>query len=148
MLSISITVGGALPLDLIRNTRMSGALALGLVVVAFFFVGVGRSAGCAHAVTGGLVGRRRRNLVGGSGKVLSGSRCGGPGGWRLVKLGLPAAAWRGAVPVQGGYVTAICYGLVRIRDGDERAGSFSAALAAWRGGVGALLLGSSGGTHR
>ena len=43
-------------------------------------------------------------------------------------------------------MTAICYGLVRIRDGDERAGSFSAALAAWRGGVGALLLGSSGGT--
>ena len=101
-----------------------------------------------HAVTGGLAGRRRRNLAGGSGNVLSGSRGGGPGGWRPVKLGLPAAAWRGAVPVQGGSVTAICYGLVRIRDGDERAGSFSAALAAWRGGVGALLLGSSGGTLR
>ena len=45
-----------------------------------------------HAVTGGLAGRRRRNLAGGSGKVLSGSRGGGPGGWRPVKLGLPAAA--------------------------------------------------------
>ena len=64
-----------------------------------------------------------------------------------MKLGLPATAWRG-VPVQGRSVTAICYGLVRIRDGDERAGSISAALAAWRGGVGALLLGSSGGTLR
>ena len=38
--------------------------------------------------------------------------------------------------------------MVWIRDGDERAGSFSAALADWRGGVGALLLGSSGGTLR
>ena len=136
MLPISITVGGALLLDLIYNTRMSGAPALGLLVVAFFFVGVGRPAGCARmvmatevAVAGGLAGRRRRNMAGGSGDVLSGSRGGGPGGWRLVKLGLPAAAWRGAVPVQGGSVTAICYGLVRIRDGDERAGSISAALS-------------------
>ncbi|XBI13456.1 hypothetical protein VPH35_140185 [Triticum aestivum] len=43
---------------------------------------------------------------------------------------------------------AICFGLFRIRDGDKRAGSISATLAAWRGGVGALLLGSSGGTLR
>ena len=94
--------------------------------------------------------RRWRNLAGGSGEVLSGSRGGGPGGWQLVKLGLPTTPWRGAVPVQGGSVTAIFFGLVRIRDGDERAGSFSAALAAWRGGVGSLLLllGSSSGTLR
>ncbi|XP_044416704.1 uncharacterized protein [Triticum aestivum] len=95
-----------------------------------------------------VAGRRWRNFAGCSGEVLSGSRGGGPGGWLLVKLGLLAAAWHGAVPVQGGSVTAICFGLVRIRDGDERAGSFSAALAAWRGRVGALLLGSSGGTLR
>nr|XP_020150983.1 uncharacterized PE-PGRS family protein PE_PGRS20-like [Aegilops tauschii subsp. strangulata] len=104
---------------------------------------------CSHGHGGGgRSDRRQRNLAGGSGNVLSGSRGGGPGGWRPVKLGPPAAAWRGAVPVQGKSVTAICYGLVRIRDGDERAGSFSAALVAWQGGVGALLLGSSGGTLR
>ncbi|XP_044444461.1 serine/arginine repetitive matrix protein 2-like [Triticum aestivum] len=80
-------------------------------------------------MAGGLAGRRRRNMAGGSGDVLSGFRGGGPGGWQLVKLGLPAAAWRG-VPVQGGSVTAICYGLIRIREGDERAGSISVALTA------------------
>ena len=36
-------------------------------------------------------------------------------------------------------MTVICYGLVRIRDGDERVGSISAALAAWRGGVGKIV---------
>ena len=65
-----------------------------------------------------------------------------------MKLGPPAAAWRGAVPLQDGSVTVIYYGLVRIRDDGEHVGSISAALAAWRGGVGALLLGSSGGTLR
>ena len=50
MLPISIAVGGALLLDLICNTRMSGAPPLGLVVVAFFFVIVGRPAGCARMV--------------------------------------------------------------------------------------------------
>ena len=99
MLPISIAVCGALLLDLICNTRMSRAPALGLLVVAFFFVGVGRPAGCARmvmaavvAVTGGLAGRRWRNLAGGSSNVLSGSRGGGPGGWWPVKLWLPAAA--------------------------------------------------------
>ena len=48
MLPISIAMGGALLLDLICNMRVSEAPALGLVVVAFFFVGVGRPAGCAR----------------------------------------------------------------------------------------------------
>ena len=68
-----------------------------------------------------------------------------------MKLGLPAAAWRGAVPIQGGSASPIswfCRGLVQIRDGDERAESISAALAVWRGEVGALLPGSSGGAFR
>ena len=39
-------------------------------------------------------------------------------------------------------------GLDRISDGDEHAGFISAALAVWRGGVAALLPGSSGGTRR
>ena len=99
MLPISIAVGGALLLDFICNTRMSGALALGLVVVAFLFVEVGRSVGCACmvmaaevALAGDLACRRRRNMAGGSGDVLSGSLGRGPGGWRLVKLGLPVGA--------------------------------------------------------
>ena len=54
MLPISIAVSGALLMDLICNTRMSGAPALGLVVVAFFFVGGGRPAGCAWSGDGRL----------------------------------------------------------------------------------------------
>lgn len=68
-----------------------------------------------------------------------------------MKLGLPAAAWCGAIPIQSGFASPIswfCRGLVQIRYGDERAGSISAALAVWRGGVGALLPGSSGGAFR
>ena len=53
MLPISIIVGGTLLLDLICNTRMSGAPALGLVVVAFFFVGVGLDPGAAALDGGG-----------------------------------------------------------------------------------------------
>ena len=53
MLPISITVNGALLMDLIFNTRMSGAPTLGLVVVAFFFVGGGRQLAVHGVGTGG-----------------------------------------------------------------------------------------------
>ena len=61
-----------------------------------------------------VAGRRRRNKAGDSGDVLSGSRGGGPGRWWRVKLGLPAAAWRGVVPVQGGSASAVSWFLLRI----------------------------------
>ena len=86
-----------------------------------------------------------------SGRARSGSWGGGPGRRRRVKLGLSTAAWRGAVHIHGRSASAIswfCHGLVSIRAGDERAGSISAALAIWRGGVGVLLPGSSGGAFR
>uniref|UniRef100_M8BYX4 Uncharacterized protein n=1 Tax=Aegilops tauschii TaxID=37682 RepID=M8BYX4_AEGTA len=96
-----------------------------------------------------VVGRRRRNMAGGSGDFLSGSR-----GWRpwMVAAGEARVshggmAWCSPCPRRI-YDGDLIYRLVRIRDGDERAGSISVALAAWRGGVGALLLGSSGGTLR
>uniref|UniRef100_R7WEL9 Uncharacterized protein n=1 Tax=Aegilops tauschii TaxID=37682 RepID=R7WEL9_AEGTA len=69
-------------------------------------------------VAGGSSVRRRWDVTGGSGDVRPGSWGGGPGRW-----------WQ-------------------IRDSDEHAGSLSVALAAWRGGVAALLPGSSGSTHR
>jgi hypothetical protein len=69
-----------------------------------------------------------------------GSRGGGPGRWRWVRLGPPSAAWRGDVHGQGGAAPAMVLGVVL-----AMTSAFSAARPSRSGGVAALLPCSDGG---
>nr|BAK03734.1 predicted protein [Hordeum vulgare subsp. vulgare] len=95
---------------------VQGARGLGVVTTAMV------------AVVGGSAVRRRQNVAVGGSYVRPGSRGGGPGQWRHVKLGLfrGGMAWCGARSrrINAGDLVVFYYGFVRIRNGDEHTDPF------------------------